>query len=332
MHERVGAETPESPEPAAVALPRQGAVVERMLALQRTAGNAAVTRLLARQPTAEGPMDIKPTEFVFILGAKDDAALESAKQHYRSVLASKMHRRVITRDEMSDATLSGVFAYLSQVKHPISEITLVVHGTGDGTLTVPLNSADKDDRTSPDELEKAINDGVLTPLSDGQITSKTRIRLQACFTGVRPRMVNLLDKAFGEGWGTVIAPTVEVGYAKNIWHDEGLTGWWVTSPHELNQDELALALKTKYGASVKLDLTQYQENTDTHHKGEYMKDDDEMWAELARKPEKVTETDQDGKKSFIYIANAFVQGVKPGYEDNPLLYTKSSYHYMPEEL
>jgi hypothetical protein len=312
MHERAGAEAQESPEPAAVPLPRQGATVERMLALQRTAGNAAVTRWLARQPAAEGPMDIKPTEFVFILGAKDDAALKTAQEHYRSVLATRMHRRVITRDEMSDPTLNGVFAYLSQIKHPISEITLVVHGTGDGTIKVPLNASDSNDNTTPDELERAINDGVLTPLGDGQITSKTRIRLQACFAGVRPRMVNLLDKAFGEGWGTVIAPTVEVGYAKNIWHDEGLTGWWVTSPQELGPEVLAAALKTKYGGSVKLD--------------------DEMWAELARKAEKITETAADGTNGFIYIANAFVESVKPGYEDDPLLYTKSSYYYMPEEL
>ncbi len=307
-------------------------MVDRMLALQRSAGNAAVTRLLARQPTAPGAIDMTPTEFVFILGAKDDGALKSATDHYRSALTSRLHRRVITGDEMPNPSLDGVFAYLSQFEYPISEITLVVHGTGDGTIKTKLTSNDRDDYTTPDELEKAIDEGVLTPLKHGQITSRTRIRLQACFTGNGPRMINLLDKAFGEGWGQVIAPTVEVGYAKNVWHDEGLTGWWVTSLERLSTDQLALALKTKYGGSVKLDLTQYQEDTDTHHKGEYMKDDDEMWAELARKAEKLEETDAEGKPKFVYIANAFVQGVKPGYEDNPLLYTKSSYYYMPEEL
>ena len=215
MHERVGAEAQDSPEPAAVPLPRQGGVAERMLALQRTVGNAAVTRLLARQPAGSGAIDMTPTEFVFVLGAKDDAALKVAKEHYASVVMSSLTRKIVTRDEMSDPSLDGVFAYLSNVKYPIREITLVVHGTGDGTLSVPLNSADSDDKTSADELEKAINDGVLTPLNDGQITSKTRIRLQACFTGNAPRMVNLLDKAFGDGWGQVIAPTVEVGYAAN---------------------------------------------------------------------------------------------------------------------
>jgi hypothetical protein len=332
MHERVGDEVQESPGPAAVVLPRQGAMVERMLALQRSAGNAAVTRMLARQPAGPGAIDMTPTEFVFILGAKDDEALKSATDHYRSALMSSLHRRVITRDDMPNPSLDGVFAYLSQYKHPISEITLVVHGTGDGTIKTKLTANDSDDHTTPDELEKAITDGVLTPLSDGQITSRTRIRLQACFTGNGPKMVDLLDKAFGEGSGTVIAPRVEVGYAKNVWHDEGLTGWWVTSPKELGPDALALALKTKYGSSVKLDLTQYQSDTDTHHKGEYMKDDDAMWTELARLAEKVPDKYADGTPKFVYIANAFVQGVKPGYEDNPLLYTKSSYAYSPQEL
>ena len=312
MHERVEAEAQEAPAAAAAGTLRQGAVVERMLALQRSAGNAAVNRLLARQPAGQGAIDTTPVDFVFILGAKDDTALDVAKEYYRSVLMSSLTRRVISREEMDDPSLDGVFAYLSQFKYPLREITLVVHGTGNGTLQVPLNQGDDDKETTPDELEQAIKDGVLTPLNDGQITSKTRIRLQACFAGVRSRMVNLLDKAIGEGFGTVIAPTVEVGYAKDIWHSEGLTGWWVTSPKELSADELALALKTKYGASV-------------DH-------DDAKWAELAQKPEKHPGTAADGTPMFTYIANSLVTSVKPGNEDDPLLYTKSSYYYMPEEL
>ena len=106
----------------------------------------------------------------------------------------------------------------------------------------------------------------------------------------------------------------------------------MTSPQELSTEELALALKTKYGAAVKLDLAQYQENTGTHHKGEEMKDDDEMWAELARTAKVQTGRNARGEQRWTYVADAFVTSVKPGFEDNPLLYTKSSYHYMPEEL
>src|SRR5215218_7898145 len=100
MHERVEADTRETPGPAAVPVGGQGPLVQRMLMLQRSAGNAAVTRLLARQ-TPAGPMFGNPTEFVFILGAKDDDALATAKAHYRSPLMDSPHRKVIVREDMS---------------------------------------------------------------------------------------------------------------------------------------------------------------------------------------------------------------------------------------
>ena len=48
---------------------------------------------------------------------------------------------------------------------------------------VPFNAGRHDERTSPAELSKALDDKVLAPLDKGQITEKTRIRLQACFAG-----------------------------------------------------------------------------------------------------------------------------------------------------
>ena len=63
-----------------------------------------------------------------------------------------------------------------------------------------------------------------------------------------------------------------------------------------------------------------------------MKDDDEMWLELARLAEVQPGTDSDGAPQWTYIANAFTTDNKPEWENNPLLYTKSSYYYMPEEL
>ena len=114
-----------------------------------------------------------------------------------------------------------------------------------------------------DELQQALHDGVLRPLGDGQITAKTRIRLQACFAGHKATMVNLLDRAFGEGAGTVIAPTEEVGYSNDTWHSEGLSGWWLWAPEKLGPEALATALKGKYGKSVKLDLSSYLEDTGT---------------------------------------------------------------------
>jgi hypothetical protein len=92
VHERVEADTPEAPERAVGTALSQGSVVERVLALQRTAGNAAVTRPVARQEDVSGSRlnwdpsllptqrtaEWRPSRFVFILGAKDDEALDTA--------------------------------------------------------------------------------------------------------------------------------------------------------------------------------------------------------------------------------------------------------------
>jgi hypothetical protein len=346
MQERVAAESTETAaEPAAVTAAPQGPVVQRMLALQRAAGNQAVTRYLARQestdikwdpsllPAAGGaPAPMRADRFVFILGAKDDDALATARDHYRSALMSSPFRKVIVREEMGDPSLAGIFDYLSAIKYPIAEITLVVHGNPEGDLFLPLNSADSDEKTTPDELAQALHDGVLKPLDAGQITDKTRIRLQACFSGHGPRMVNLLDRAFGEGEGTVIAPTVEVAYAKDIWHSEGLSGWWVGGPKSMTPEEVAVALKAKYGKSLgDLDLGTYQDDEAGHHVGQPIKDNDEMWRELGRLATEQTDTGPDGEKRYLYLTNAYTQGVKPGYEDDPVLYTKSVY-YSPKEI
>ena len=188
MHERVEAATPDTPELAAAPSLRQGSVVERVLALQRSAGNAAVTRLIARQEAGQGAIDTRPTEFVFILGAKHNDALKVAKEHYRSPLMSSLSRKVIAREDMSDPTLAGIFDFLRQVSYPISEITIVVHGDAEGDLIVPLNSASKSDKTTPDEVDKALDEGVLKPLNDGQITSRPA-------SGSRPA-----SPAMARGW------------------------------------------------------------------------------------------------------------------------------------
>jgi hypothetical protein len=272
------------------------------------------------------------SQYVFILGGKDDEALATAKAHYTSALMASPFRKVLSREDMADPTLAGIFDYLSGIKDPIAEITLVVHGNPEGDLFLPLNSADSDEKTTPDELAQALHDGVLKPLNDGQITEHTRIRLQACFSGHGPRMVNLLDRAFGEGAGMVIAPTVEVAYSKDIWHSEGLSGWWVTSPTSLNAEQVGAALKAKYGKSLgALDLGNYQDDEAGHHVGQAMKTDDEMWRELGRLASEDQQTGADGKPVFLYLSNAYTQKVKPGYEDDPTLYTKSVY-YSPKEI
>jgi hypothetical protein len=182
-----------------------------------------------------------------------------------------------------------------------------------------------------DELEQALHDGVLRPLNDGQITPKTRIRLQACFAGHAATMVNLLDRAFGDGAGTVVAPTEEVAYSNDTWHSEGISGWWVWAPEKLSPEALSTALQAKYGKSVKLDLSSYLEDTGEHHKGEAMKSEAEMWLELSRKATITERKGDDGKPLFLHVANIYTQRNRAEYEDDPVLYTKSTY-YSPKEI
>ena len=170
MQERVAVETTEAPEPAAAASALQPPAVARVLALQRSAGNRAVIRMLAREPVAAKAPDFAPTRFVFILGPKDDAALKSAEAYYTSALMTSPFIKVITRKDMSDPTLSGIFDYLDTVRYPIDEISLVTHGSGTGELSFPLNSSDTNDKVTTEELDQALHDGVLRPLRDGQIT------------------------------------------------------------------------------------------------------------------------------------------------------------------
>ena len=79
MRERLAAETTEAAKPPAAPVAHGSPVVMRMLALQRVAGNRAVTRLLAREPVADKAPAFGPTRFVFILGPEGDAALKSAE-------------------------------------------------------------------------------------------------------------------------------------------------------------------------------------------------------------------------------------------------------------
>jgi hypothetical protein len=128
MQERLAAETAETAKPPAAPVAHGSPVVLRMLALQRCAGNRAVTRMLAREPVADKAPDFAPARFVFILGPEGDAALKSAVAYYTSALMSSPFMKVITRRDMSDPTLSGVFDYLNAIRYPLDEISLVTTG------------------------------------------------------------------------------------------------------------------------------------------------------------------------------------------------------------
>ena len=332
MQERLAAETAETVEPPAAPVAHGPPVVARMLALQRSAGNRAVTRMLAREPVAEKAPDLAPTRFVFILGPKDDAALKSAEAYYTLGADDQPvheghhpqgHERPDARRGLRLPEHDPLPDRRDLARHPRQRRRRAVLPAQQRRTT--------NEKVTTEELDQALHDGVLRPLDDGQITAKTRIRLQACFAGHAATMVNLLDRAFGEGAGTVIAPTEEVAYSNDIWHSEGISGWWVWAPEKLSPEALSTALQAKYGKSVKLDLSSYLEDTGEHHKGEAMKTEDEMWLELSRKATITEHKGDDGKTLFLHVANIYTQKNRPEYEDDPVLYTKSTY-YSPKEI
>ena len=56
-----------------------------------------------------------------------------------------------------------------------------------------------------------------------------------------------------------------------------------------------------------------------------------MWKEPARLASEDSATGPDGETQWIYLANSYTQRVKPGYQDDPVLFTRSAC-YSPKEL
>ena len=63
-----------------------------------------------------------------------------------------------------------------------------------------------------------------------------------------------------------------------------------------------------------------------------MKTDDEMWQEMGRLATEENIVKPTATGGFLYISNAYTQRVKPGYEDDPVLYSKSVDGYHPKEI
>jgi hypothetical protein len=62
-----------------------------------------------------------------------------------------------------------------------------------------------------------------------------------------------------------------------------------------------------------------------------MKTEAEMWLELSRKATITEQKGDDGTPLYLHVANIYTQKNRPEYEDDPVLYTKSTY-YSPKEI
>jgi hypothetical protein len=339
MRERV--EVEEDRRAAPVPAARPALAVDRVKALQASAGNAAVAQLIQRQqiaPEAQvkplvlpmpwelGPEPVRepwpePNAYVFIMGAEDDKALKLAMGHYQ--LHGDFLTRIYTPKDFKP-TLAGVFEILSQVKVPLREITIVSHGGGEGTMHFAVDAKDKDRKTTPEELRAAVRGGKLASLPPGIVTEETKIRLRACYVGNNQEVVELMDEAFG-GEAVVSAAKVKVGYAGDALPWEGLTGFWVNSRAAMPAEVLAGALKDKYGDQVTLDPMKHLTGPNA---GQDMTED-EKWLFFAKKAtlKKVANPQKgaDPPVIFHYVAESHVQRPKATDEDDPDLYAKSGY-------
>jgi len=223
--------------PAPVAAP--DTPIAAVQALQRGAGNQAVSRWLAGRATLarEGTAPAAPPsgvpkpaapvareDHVFLMGdAAADAFYAEARGYY-----AQTYPKAAIHDVR---TLSEILAQVKQAKAPIGHLLIVSHAHEDGTLMFKLDANDKDNRLDYGELKKANDDGTMPTVDQKIVDDQTSIEIRGCNIGRSPLMLNQLDKAFG-GKAKVTAPTHEQHYshdASGTYHED-FSGYFVEEP------------------------------------------------------------------------------------------------------
>ena len=191
----------------------------QVLALQRGAGNRAVSSMLAREPDKAAPPPPAGAgarvNYVFLMGS-GDAFYSGAKAYLEKQYGAKAI--------VQATTLAGVLEHVKTQGKPVNELLIVSHATEEGNLGFSLDAADaaadakKDDgksRLQYGELKQANDAGGLpsteVPGADAAtkvklIDAQTKVIIKGCNIGRSKLMLNELDKAFG-GDTTVTAPT-----------------------------------------------------------------------------------------------------------------------------
>ena len=206
-----------------------------ILALQASAGNLAVQRLLAesaegfkrgssmvqRTPDAGAPAATptaatgdagtpgKRQDFVFIMG-KDNP--KSKNKFYGAAIryfkATAPGATMVT-DRRS---LAAIFAYLREnVNDPVGNLYLVSHASQDGMLSFPLTDGERDKKLTYPVLRDAITSHPELFTLAGQVDAGTTILIKGCNIGRSQRMIDVVDEAFG-GLESVVAPTHKQEY------------------------------------------------------------------------------------------------------------------------
>ncbi len=188
----------------------------RVLALQRTAGNQAVTRWLAREGTATAPAGsgaapaaappaLPRVDFVFLMGDEtSDVFYKNAHTFFKGAFP----KATIVIDVRS---LSGIMKTIGAQANPIGKLVIVSHAHESGSLQFKIDENDPDNRLDFSELKKANADSTLPTVDAKKVDASTEIIIRGCNIGRSKRMLNELDTAFG-GAAKVSAPTHEQGY------------------------------------------------------------------------------------------------------------------------
>lgn len=197
------------------AAPVSRSPVGYMLGLQRGVGNAAVARMLAREPDGGAPPapagggagsapaapPLPRVDFVFLMGdASSDVFFANARTFFQG------QGTIVVAD-----SLAAIMAEIGTSKNPIGKLIIVSHAHESGSLQFKIDANDPNNLLDFDELKKANADGTAPSVDATKVDKDTQIIIRGCNIGRSKLMLNELDKAFG-GATKVSAPTHEQGY------------------------------------------------------------------------------------------------------------------------
>jgi hypothetical protein len=250
------------------------ALAQRVLALQRGAGNAAVSRWLTGAPhrsvARDGPTTVTPpapggtaapapvprVSYVFLMGDfKNDNFYLAAKEYF----VHQVPNAILVPDKR---TLADVIGHVNAQGKPVDTLFIVSHANESGNLGFSLDAADaaKDKstgdhkpRTEFNEVKQANDKGTLTKADVKLIDEQTKVQIKGCNVGRSTLMMDELDEAFG-GKASVTAPTHTQEYkfsgTKNgpVAYEENFAEMFVEEAGVAAKDkaELETAFKAKY--------------------------------------------------------------------------------------
>ncbi len=245
----------------ATAAPAPAIPAQEVLALQRTAGNAALSRLLTSpaRTVARGPDPSPPApppkarvSYVFLMGELSDPYYVAAREYFEA--AFKGATMVIDK-----RTLADVIDHVNSAGKPVDTLYIVSHAGDTGFLQFSLDAADlKQDKDTGNqkpnatfgELKEANDRGTLPKANTKLIDDKTKIKIKGCDIGRSERTLDELDEAFG-GKASVTAPTHAQEFrsgGKGGTPAEHLNRMFVEWPGDVtkNAADRAKAFKDKY--------------------------------------------------------------------------------------